>query len=86
MNLFLLHGGVLTGLILCKSYAGNHSTCEFNSIMTLSCLGDIISQKFSLAFGSYNLSVSFSPTFSESLESGVRVGHNIDVQFMAEHS
>lgn len=34
------HVGVLTGLILGRSCAGNHGCCEFVSVLALLCLGD----------------------------------------------
>lgn len=40
---------ILAGLILCRSYVGNQSFCQFMSILVISCPEDNISQYFSLS-------------------------------------
>lgn len=47
---------ILTGLILHRSYAGNHSYYEFVCGMVLSCPGDTALHQFSSTSGSSNLS------------------------------
>lgn len=53
----LLHARMSTGLIFCRTCAGSHGSCEFMSIMRLSCSEDVISYQPPLptVFSSYSL-------------------------------
>lgn len=42
MCISAIHARMLTGLILCRSYANNHGYCEFMNTITLLCSEDII--------------------------------------------
>ena len=59
------HVGVLMGLILCPSCAGNHGCCEFVSALALLCLGDTSSSWSFLVLGSYTLSATSFVMFPE---------------------
>lgn len=74
------HDRTLTALILCWSCAWNHSCCEFNRTVALSCIEDRTAQYQALSSDSYNSFVPSSAIVSELWR------WRYSVPFMAEHS
>lgn len=60
-----IHAGIVTALILCRSCAGNHSSCNLMYATPTSCPDISISQLSSPSAGSYILSASSFMMFSE---------------------
>lgn len=60
-----IHGGILVGLILCRSWAYSHGHCEFTEATALPCLASTVSMQISTTPGSYNFSSPFSAMASK---------------------
>lgn len=73
---------ILTGLILCRSWVGNHSCYKFTSTVVLSYPRDTASLQSSLISRSYNL---FTPCSKMVLSLGVRK-YAREIPCVAEHS
>ena len=78
MSPYSTYTGMVTGLLLCKSFVGSHGCYEFMYTAMLSCPAKSVLLKMSTPFSLYNLLTLSSVMIIEP-------GYDTDIPFSPEH-